>query len=378
MKAFSSVDLYFLTKELKKLETGRVESFYFEDMVFYMRIYNKSQGHQYITFKLGNYIYLSKEKHETSHPNPFVSYLRKYLKNAFLESIEVIEGERILKLVLSKKKITENTQEDKEEFIKYHMYLEIFSPGNVILTTEEDIIINTLTKKNYKDRIVKNKEAYLLPPARELSLLTLDTLEDEIKISDLSVVKFFAMKFGMGSKYAEELVKRMKINKDTLVKEVDIQSIRKIIKEFISEELSPCVKKENNEIKDFYPLTFHEENLEKVESFNQGVSNYYSQFAVVEDKKEKGLDKEFKKLENRQKKQEAQKTQMLKDYDKYSEYGNKIYEHFTLLEEVILSINKAAKEKGWESVLETIKTNEKLSFIKKLDYKNNKIIVELK
>ena len=377
MKAISSVDLYFLTKELKNLETGRIESFYFEDTLFYMKIYNKSQGHTFLTFKTGSYLYLSKEKHETSHPNPFVSYLRKYLKNAFLESIEVVEGERIIKLVLSKKKISSD-ENVEPVFIKYHMYLEIFAPGNVILTDESDVIINTLTKKNYKDRIVRNKEPYLLPPARELTLLSLENLDEELKKSDLPIVIFFAMKFGMGSKYAEELVKKMDIDKETLAKEVSPKIISTIISGFLKKKMNPCIVKKENKVKEFYPFDFQEDNLEYVDSFNTAIASYYSQFAVVEDKKEKDLEKEFKKLVNRLKKQEAQKKQMLLDYETYNSYGNKIYEHYALLEDVLTSISKTGKEKGWESVLETIKTNEKLSFIKKLDYKNNKIVVELK
>lgn len=371
MKSFSSADLYFLKKELEELKEGRIESFYFEDSLFYIKIFNRQKGHSYLTCKLGSYLYISEKKHETSHPNPFVSYLRKYLKNAFVEDISIIPGERILVLTLSKK------DKESETFIKYHLVIEIFSPGNVILLDSTNQILNTLTKKNYKDRIVKNKEQYLFPPQKNINFENLELLEEELKKSELSIVVFLATEFGIGSKYAEEIVSRLGFDKKTPAFNVDSKKLKEIIKIFSSKDLNPQIQLINNEVKDFFPFKFNIENLESVSSFNYAISRYYSQFLKTEDKKEKDLILQLKKLEKRLKKQEAQKEQMLKDYDKYSEIGNKIYENYSMLEEVLTSINNAAKQKGWDSVIKTISTNDKLSFIKKVDYKNNKIEIEL-
>lgn len=372
MKAFSSADLYFLSKELKELEGGRIESFYFEDTLFYLKVFNKTKGHSYVTCKLGSYLYVSKEKHETSHPNPFISFLRKYLKNGFIEGVSIVPGERIVLFTISKK------DKESDSIRTYTLLIEIFAPGNVILLDEEKTIINSLTKKNYKDRVVRNKETYLFPPAKKINLENLDQLETQMKESELLGVVFLATQFGMGSKYAEEIISLLDIDKKTPIKEINPDKLKQVLETFRKQELNPCIKKDGEKVIDFYPFEFNVDNLEKVDSFNEAALRYFSQFLVKEDKKEKELQDQLKKLEKRLKKQQAQKEQMLKDYDKYQEMGNKIYEHFSLLEEVLPSINKAAKEKGWDYVLEIIKSNEKLSFISKVDYKNNKIEVDLK
>ncbi len=379
MKAFSSVDLFFLIDEIKSnIENSRIESFYFENNIFYLKLFSKGIGHKFLTFKIGSYIYLNDKKDETNHPNPFISYLRKYLKNGFIESIESIEGERILKLKLSKKKDSQNENEEIE-FIKYNMYIEIFSPGNVILTNSENIIINSLTKKNFKDRIVKQKQEYLLPPSKNLTLFNLDKLEDEIKNSDLSLVKFLALKFGMGSKYAEEIVKIAGLDKNQNVVEIEINKIKQAITKLIDSKRESYIKKENGEIKDFYPIKFSENSLEKTSSFNESILTYYLQFEKKIDLKDKEFEKDLKKLQNRLSKQIEQLEQVEKDYDKLNNYGNLIYENYSQVEEILNTINKAAKDKGWDFVGKVVKdsSDERLKIIKKIDYKNNKIILNL-
>ena len=103
MKQISGVDLLFLTKELQSLVNQRIETFYFENQIFYLRVYVRGQGHKYLTVNLGKYIYLGDKKEDSSHPNPFMQFLRKYLKPSFIRSISQVGIERILKIEIEKK-----------------------------------------------------------------------------------------------------------------------------------------------------------------------------------------------------------------------------------------------------------------------------------
>jgi predicted ribosome quality control (RQC) complex YloA/Tae2 family protein len=103
MKQISSLDLYYLVREFKILENQRIDSFYFESGTFYIKVYVKQKGNKYLTNKVSKFIYLGNEKKDSSTPPNFIQYLRKYLKNAFIETIEQMENERILKIIITKK-----------------------------------------------------------------------------------------------------------------------------------------------------------------------------------------------------------------------------------------------------------------------------------
>lgn len=382
MKQISSLDLYFLTLEFKqKLENSRIETFYYENGIFYIRLYTKKDANLYLTNKVSKYIFMTKEKDEMSEPKNFVQYLRKYLKNAYIKTITQVINERIIKLELEYK-----DQETKEVKI-YYLILELFANGNVILVDKDYTILNSLEKKKFKDRTVMVKDTYELPPQKELNLfnLNLDTFEKELKDSDLSIVKFLAIKFGIGGKFAEEICELSKIYKNINANELKKEQITKI-----SENLSKITQTkleaynildENDKIIDFIPFEFTSIKNKKIKtsSFNEAIKNYYeSAQEETFDQKEKEYEKELAKLINRLKKQESQKEEILIDYDKLNGIGNKIYDNYSLLEELLNQINFASKAKGWEHVQKTIKENPKLKkIIKNLNYKNNEITLEL-
>lgn len=379
MKQISSMDLYFLTKELELIENSRIESFYYEDEIFYVRLYIRGKGHKYLTYKLGNYVYLSSNKDDSSHPSSFVSYLRKYLKNGVIEAVEQIESERILKLKISKKV-------DEEKFEKYYLFLELFAPGNIILTNNDLSIINMLKRKKFKDRKIVIKEKYELPPQKETSVFNINEnkLKDELEKSDLVIVKFLAIKLGTGGKFSEEICHISKIDKNKKANEIDSKELKKIlisINKIINMEIkSQLILDEQGNNVDFTPFNFNsiENDKKEVESFNEAIEIYFTGFKNEVDLREKEFIIQLKKLQNILKKQEIQKEKIFEGYEKNNNIGNKIYENYSIIEEILNSINSAAKKKGWENVLLTIKGSEKLSkLIKKLDYKNNKIILNL-
>lgn len=380
MKPISSLDLYYLLKEFKFLEENRIDNFYFENEIFFIKFYVKGKGHFYLENSISNYIFITDKKEEISNfPNSFIQHLRKHLKNGYLKSIEQVENERILKLRIETK--DKNTQ----DITVYYLILELFANGNVILTDENLLIKNSIIKKKYKDRKVMVKEEYALPPKKELNIFALDLklFEKELKKSDLSIVKFLAIKFGLGGKFAEEICTRAKIDKNKLstsISKTELKNLQIELKNIPNNQIKSYLILKDNKIQDFIPFKFKSINEKQIEkkSFNDAIKEYFEQFRNKEDKKGDEFTKELQKLQKILNKQIQSKKEVLEDYQKNNNYGNKIYENYALIEELLNSINKSAKEKGWDYVLKTIKQNDKLSkIIKKLDYKNNQIELEL-
>jgi predicted ribosome quality control (RQC) complex YloA/Tae2 family protein len=377
MKQISGVDLLFLTKELQNLVDQRIETFYYENQIFYIRVYVRGIGHKYLTINLGKYIFLGDTKEDSSHPNPFVQYLRKYLKPSYIRSITQVGIERIIKIEIEKKIGEDETAENGLIIGKFNLYLELFGTGNIILTNEKNEIMNSLTKRKMKDRIIMNKENYELPPQPKLNALKInkEILNQEIQETDLTTVKFLAIKLALGGKFSEYICEKANIKFDADPKTIDQNLIITEFEKLFNLNTNAYLAKDNL---DFYPVEFNKENLEKCESFNSCIIQYFSQFKKQTDAREKELDKQLKRLKDRLKKQENTKTRTLKQYEENNEIGTKIFENYGTIDDLLKSINKAAKTKGWESVEESIKNNEQLTkLIKKLNYKKDEIILNL-
>lgn len=379
MQQISSMDLYYLCKEFNEMfQNQRIDNFYYQDQTFYIRIFVSGKGHKYLINKISKFIYITEEKEDSQHPSSFIQHLRKYLKSGFVRNITQIEGERILKIEIDKK--------EKEEIKKYYIILEVFAGGNIILADEHLTIKNALDKKSFKDRKVKVHQTYELPPKKELSPFNLnkELFEQSLKETDLTLVKFLAIKLGMGGKFAEEicLIANIDKNKKENYTKEDIKNLELTLKNIEKKEIkAQNTINEKNEIENFFPFEFISNKNKKTtncKNFNEAIKNYFETQKNEKDVKKEEFEKELKKLKNRLQKQLEQKEQILKDYEKLNNAGNKIYENFTLVEELLTTINAAAKEKGWEHVIKKIKENENLSkTVKKINYKNNEIILDL-
>jgi predicted ribosome quality control (RQC) complex YloA/Tae2 family protein len=372
MKTFSSVDLYFLTKELKALENQRIETFYYESPYFYIKIYHKGKGTIFLKTTLGTSLYLTQEKSNQSTPNSFVQHLRKYLKNAYITTIEQIESERILKITVSKKIET-------EKYKTYVLYIEIFPPGNVIICDENNVILNSLLQRSFKDRSLRTKQTYQLPPQKPCSLFnnySVSTLLEHAKTSELSIVKFLAMECSLGGKYAELVLETCSISKEKLAKEITSKEFDMIHLFFQNSELSPNYIKKNNEIIDYFPFKIYSEH-QKCESFSQALERYYKQFEQkAEDSFKKEYTKALKKLQNRLKKQEKEKEKREKEITELQQKGEYIYEHYALIESILNQIQEQFTTKGEEFIRKAIQENPKVSFITKFNAKEKSIEVD--
>ena len=100
----SSTLLYFLTKELKVLEGGKIEKIYQigkENIIF--RIYNDKQKYN-LRVHAPEFVCLTTQEFNTPQiPPGFCMFLRKYLTNARIEIIEQKEFERILQITFTTK-----------------------------------------------------------------------------------------------------------------------------------------------------------------------------------------------------------------------------------------------------------------------------------
>ena len=376
MEQISSLDLHYLVKELKFLENQRLDTFYYSNEKIIFKIYVKTKGNFFLIISPGEYLYLNNEKDFISEKHFFSDYLRKYLKNSFVKKVQNVEKERILILELSK--IKNNIEKT------YKLIIEVFKPGNIILVNEEDTILNSLYKKRFKDREILVNQKYEFPPLNKIELN-----KELIKDKESKLVKFLAKEFNLGGRYSEELIIRLKLDKNKLVKNLNDKEIEKIkieLKNIYDYDLDPrIIKNEKNEIIKFLPFYFfslQKYNQEKLNSFSEAVKLYFNQFNRVKNKKEEEINKKIKSLKKRLDILYKQKDNIIKEYEKYNNIGNKIYENYNYIEKLIKlgkklednEIDNKDLSKGIEKLKEkyfefTKNEIELIKFIKKIDRK---------
>jgi predicted ribosome quality control (RQC) complex YloA/Tae2 family protein len=381
MKQLSLIDLYYLVSEMRDLLVNeRLDNFYYENGILYLKVYIRGKGHWYVVNWVSKALYLSTAKQEASEPDSFVKFLRKYLKNGFIRGVDIYEEERIVRFSI------ERMESGTGALIHYYLFLELFANGNVIVTDEAYTIKNALELRRFRDRKILVRHPYELPPRRDLSIFSVDeaSLFSLLQQADRQVVKVLALQLGVGGKFAEELCYRCDIEKTRPASQITEEDVSKLVKRasiLINEESVPQGVYEGDELRDFLPYPFSsipEEKQSGFSSFYELLRAYFEQFLREYDPKEVELQKELKKLYHRLEKLEQQKSELLERYEELNEKGNLIYYHYQEIEDLLTGIREAAKGRGWEYVKKRVEEEPSLKrWIKEINEQNNEIILEL-
>jgi len=312
MKKLAAIELACIIKELQYLENSKVDKIYQNKKEVIIQLHKAGKILLKIIF--GSSVFITNKKEEIE-PTQFCLLLRKHLSQSRLESIKQKDFERIIELKFK----------GKEEHI---LIIELFGKGNIILCDNDYNIISLLEKQIWKDRKITFNEKYVFPksPTPNLFNLTEKELSNIIKKSKKeNIVKILAIDFGLGGTYAEEICLKSDIDKNA--KSVDSKILFEQIEELRKLNIKPIIS--DNEAFPFDLET--KKNKEYVKTFNEALEKTFIP-EIKEDKRVKSL----KEIADKQKKQ-IDKLQ--KDAIKYKMIGDKIYQNFNTIEEILKGIN---------------------------------------
>jgi predicted ribosome quality control (RQC) complex YloA/Tae2 family protein len=366
-KDLSSMDLYFLLKELEVLIGSKVDQIYQkekEELTLQMHVTGK--GKHMLKVHLPSMLYLTQYKGiQPETPPGFCTFLRRRLKNARLQEIKQLGFERILKLTFSTKEKN------------YLMFIELFSDGNIILCEEDLKIVSPLTTGNWKDRTIRGGIAYTYPK-RELDFISIEepAFSEAIKNSDKeSIVKILAMDFGLGGKFAEELCVMAKLDKNQKkISDKEIASLYKASRELVNKQILPVVTE-----KDILPFKLgssEEKIVKEYKTYNEALDETLTKEKIktneqaVTSRKEKEIGK-VQAMINQQKKT-IEKLE--KQIDEEQKKGEKVYEKFQEIEEILKTINKAKEKYSWDEIKDKLKGHK---VIKKINPKEKTVTVNI-
>ncbi len=382
----AAIEMIRLVKELKeRILNGKINQVYVEfDRIngtkkeLLLEMYVPNKGKEIVRILLPTGVYLSSVKPEMpTKPDGYCLYLRKWLKNARVRNVEQVAAERILRLTI------ETKDQTKEEFtpVTYFIYIELFSKGNFILTTEQNVILSPLEVQEWSGRVVKPKETYLHPKQEYNAFKfgeadfckAVETSEKE------TIATTLALTFGLGGMYAEELCARAEISPQTKsLSKTEQKKLFAAWQELLNDIANgaPIIIKENSTITDVFPCAIKKYKGEVCSSFLEGLDKCWTQGVQKKElqgevKKSKGL---LEKLSTMIESQEKQIIAFREDYEKNQKIGEKIYEQYALLENIFSQLKEARKTKSWDEIKKALKGH---NVITSINEKNQEIMVNV-
>lgn len=368
MKQISSLELHFLLKELDVLKDSRIDKIYQpEKNVIVFSLYKANLGKKMLKIVVGKALFIFEEKENYAETLGFGMLLRKHLDGYFLQGIEQIKPERILRLSFK-------TKSDMK-----CLYLEFFGKGNTILCDEKNMIINSLEHHEFKERAIKPKNNYKYP-VMQYNLFDIDKTQliELFKNSKKdSLVISLAVELGFGGVYSEETCLLSNIDKNADPKNMDekqIQSILTNIKKLIDKKIEPKAVFQDSNLIDAIPFdleVYGKYDKQKFTAFNEALSFYYSHFREAE---ETEFDRKLRSLQRIVEEQKQAIEELKKEEKELREKGEFIYHKYNLVKEVLEEINKASKKYSWKEIKEKLKGHK---VIKEINEKDRKVVVEI-
>lgn len=386
MKAsMSSFDLRAVARELNDFSSAYVKKAYmphYEQIV--LRINPKERDQFDLVLVRGSRIYTSnRDRPMPMTPPPFAMVLRKHLKNARFTGVSQLGFDRVLRFNFETK------------FGDYHLYVEVFRDGNIILTDGEDTIIQPLTHASYAGRTLKKGVIYQPPPAAvDPYELTLETLTELFEHSDRDLVSTLGGKVNLGGTHANAVCALAGIEPNIDTQKANGEAIHNALKTMLhdldtSENGFLILKttEEKNrdaletEARTFSPdgkrdryyeqhateatptlLPSHNEAARiEFPSLCEAVDAWkgaHDAMALARREAEKldiaapgrGHSTDVERLERRKNQQEKALEGFSKKIEKQQLLGHTIQNNWTHVESLLQQINTAIEEKGWKQV----------------------------
>ncbi len=374
----SSFDIYVIANELRELQGSYIDKIYQlsknEILIRFRNIKTKKRENLFI--RNGEIICVTDKDLETpTRPSNFAMTLRKYLQNGRIVDVKQHEFDRILRILISRK-----------EGI-YELVIEFFSDGNIILVDPNKKIIFPFIRQAWAHRKLKGREPYIPPPSQINPFnLAFEEFKKQILKSDKDIVRTLAVNINLSGFIAEEICARADIKKDTKIKNLKNEQIKKAfntLKSFLEifkqKEFNPIIVKKENEVIDILPfefLTYKNFDYEKINYLVRGLENFIKKEEKTKKqvKKESKNEKKLGKL-NRQKTQQKNAIERLKkEIKEKKQEGDLIYLHYQEIEKILKEIKRVLNLKDKTDEIEKINT---LSIVKEFNPQKNLLILKL-
>lgn len=393
---FSSLDIMCMVKELQSLVGMRVNQVYDIDNKTYLIKLQLPEKKSVLLIESGVRLNATTfDWPKNDHPSGFSMKLRKHLRNKRLEYLKQLGKDRIVDLQFGSGEAA------------YHIFIELFDKGNIILTDHSLTIVNLLRFHNEGENKCMVRELYSLDPKRKFDNSNLNMLDVLVSSKEGDTFRKMLMPFiDYGPACLEHILSLLGYTKGAKVKQCfnqleaskfveDFYSILNTVEKVCNEPGKGYIFKKkdlrangeeffsNVEFHPFYFNQFSSDPFEEYENFNSAVDEFFSQMETQKiDMKALHEEKAaLKKVEKIRTDQAAR----LKDLDKKQQVDTLKAELITYnidkVEEAITTIRSAlAAQMSWNEISELVERakNDPIgSLISQLKFETNCITLKL-
>jgi predicted ribosome quality control (RQC) complex YloA/Tae2 family protein len=363
----SNLALKHLVEELAVLQNGFVNNVQsLENGWMKIKIHTKELGDKQLIVTPSALFISNYSLPARQNPGGFSALLKKYLDNKRILSIKQNSLDRIIIF----------------EFMEVFLIFELFAKGNIILANKEMQIIKAMRREEWKDRKLEQNEAYKFPsskgsdPTKETQL----EFEKKIKINPKTFFGACVDTLNVSPQILEFAFDNLKLDKKKDANSTSSQEVKKIF-----EEMKRVYSaKEGTVYLSEGVIYSTQTNKEKEKEFDS-VQAALNALLLSDNEKKEITVKETPEKEDLKKKQKyekevlARKNQMtgLAVQEKEAQAkGEAVFVHYQEINEVLLAIEKA-RQKGISEKEIIEKINSVKPIIKELDFKKNKLILNL-
>jgi predicted ribosome quality control (RQC) complex YloA/Tae2 family protein len=380
-KEFTSFDVAVAVHELKEaIADSRVNNVYqFNEKTLVLKLHKTDKPPLRLVMEAGTRLHLTVYALKPPKTPPaFCMALRKYLRGAWVDSVEQYEFERVA------------TVHFRTKTGVFRLVLELFGEGNIILTDETGKILQALIFKRMRDRNIVRNEVYQFPPSigKNPFNVSEEELEKALKGSgDVEVVRAMARFLGVGGFYSEEILLRADVEKtkpcSTLGSaEVDaifqaLQGLLSAVSDFKTEP--HIVLAEDGGFLDAVPFKLKRYEGLRVQpfgTFNEALDEFYLRVTAAEKAVASVEVGKLTREADRLKRVIAEQEKALREDEAKAErdkcIGDVIYAHTSEVQALLTRFATAKREgKDWNTLIsEIMAAKDSDSFVESFDSRN--------
>jgi len=371
--SLSAYDIYFIVNELKSLIIpSRITNIYqLSPSIFIIKVYNSKHGTLEILIdpkrriNITNYPYPKPGK-----PPSKCLTLRRLIRGSTIKSIEQIDFERVVVLILSKNNET------------YKLILEIFNSGNIILERNERIVW-ILKSRSTGDRKLEAGLPYTPPRiVKDINSLILENFRN----TDKSLAKFLLLHVGLPIELTKEILYRLNLDPNIKASEVSENQIVQLldkVKELLNEEANPNIVETSKGLT-IHPILFKSESgsVKLYKTFNEAVDEYFKNTTIMEISEARlgSIRDEAGRLRSTIKIQEAKIAERYEEAKKLRLQAERLKSNLKVISELLEYLKRYIDDYGWNSLARDVRNGAvkpPLNIIRDIDLKNKIVKVKI-
>ncbi|MDG6256136.1 MAG: ribosome rescue protein RqcH [Methanomicrobiaceae archaeon] len=338
LQGMSGIDVRCMVFELRShlpLWVGKI--YQYDPKILGFRLNGEEKARYQFVIEAGRRAHLTGEL-PPAPPNPsgFSMLLRKYLLGGKILDIRQHGLERIVEFVVGKRDTT------------YHLVVELFDAGNVVLCDEEYRIIKPLWHHRFRTREVVPGAVYVFSGPSNA-----DRTEEEIasllKDSDRDLVRTLATALFLGGSYAEEMCRITGLDRETPAAAADAGKVHAAYRRLLAlaegggravVDASGCW---------IVPEDARGEGREFT-GFHEALDAFYPR---VEGRADKEAAPRLSREERIRRQQQDAVAKFEKRIERLEIAVEAIYENYALVSDIIRTLDQASRERSWQEI-ETI------------------------